>query len=131
MWSPEQAVLSLFCFSDIERGGGGTLLAAGSHHVVAELLWEAEPEGLGPDDIWPAMGHRLDEVGWRVIEAVAEAGDVVLAHPWLFHSSNPNHGSRPRVMAQPRFDMTEPKRTAGEGPFPVEVPIARNRRRDR
>jgi hypothetical protein len=57
---------------------------------------------------------------------VAEAGDIVLAHPLVFHSSNPNRGSRPRVMAQPRFDMTEPKRTTRrDGLFPVEVPLAR------
>jgi len=124
IWSPEQALLPLFCFSDIESGGGGTLLAAGSHAVVAEVLWEAEPDGLDPDDIWPVVSARLDQDGWEKIEVVAEAGDIVLAHPLMFHSSNPNHGSRPRVMAQPRFDMTEPKRTQGDGLFPVEVPLA-------
>jgi ectoine hydroxylase-related dioxygenase (phytanoyl-CoA dioxygenase family) len=57
------------------------------------------------------------------VEVVAEAGDVVLAHPLLFHSSNANHGIRPRVMAQPAFCMTEPKRTEGHL-FPVEIPLA-------
>lgn len=127
IWSAEQAVLPLFCFSDVEPGGGGTLLAADSHHLVAELLWEAEPEGLDPDDIWPEMNRRLDYQGWDIVEVTAQAGDVVLAHPLLFHSSNPNHGTRPRVMSQPRYDMTEPKRTGGDDLFPVEVPIARAR----
>jgi hypothetical protein len=47
----------------------------------------------------------------------------MLARPLLFHSSNPNHGTRPRVMAQPAFCMTEPTRTEGDL-FPVEVPLA-------
>lgn len=127
IWSPEQALLPLFCFSDVEPGGGGTLLASGSHAVVAKVLWDAEPDGLDPDDIWPVVGAHLDQDGWEKVEIVAEAGDIVLAHPLIFHSSNPNHGSRPRVMAQPRFDMTMPKRTVGNELFPVEVPLARTR----
>jgi ectoine hydroxylase-related dioxygenase (phytanoyl-CoA dioxygenase family) len=62
-----------------------------------------------------------------VVEITAEEGDVILAHPLIYHSSSPNRGSRPRVMAQPSFDMTEPKRTEGVDLFPVEIPIARAR----
>ena len=127
VWSPEQAILPLFCFSDVEPGGGGTLLAAGSHRIAARLLWESEPTGLASDDIWPEMNRRLDAMGWEIVEVTAQAGDVVLAHPLVFHSSNPNHGTRPRVMAQPRYDMIEPKRTAGRDLCPVEVPLARSR----
>jgi hypothetical protein len=47
--------------------------------------------------------------------------------PLLFHASNPNHGTRPRVMVQPAFSMTEPKRTQGTRLYPVEVPLARSR----
>jgi hypothetical protein len=59
---------------------------------------------------------------------VAEEGDVVPAHPLVFHSANPNpnpnHGTRPRVMAQPAFSMTRPMRTEGDGRYPVEIPLA-------
>ena len=128
VWSPEQAVLNLFCFSTVEPGGGGTRLIEGSHLTVARLLWEAEPEGLEPDDIWPVLKAMLDDNGWQgEIEVTAEEGDIVLAHPLIFHSSNVNNGTRPRVMAQPRFDMTEPKRTEGDGLSPVEMAIARAR----
>jgi len=128
VWSPEQAIVNLFCFSTVEPGGGGTRLVEGSHLTVARLLWEAEPEGLDSDDIWPVMNRVLDEAQWAgETEIVAVEGDVVLAHPLLFHSSNMNHGVRARVMAQPRFDMTEPKRTDGVGLFPVEAVIARAR----
>lgn len=127
-WSPEQALLNLFCFSTVEPGGGGTLLAEGSHHLAARLVWEAEPEGLEADDFDEPLGDLLAAEGWQgVVEVVAEEGDVVLAHPLVFHSANPNHGRRPRVMAQPAFSMTEPMRCEGTGLFPVEIPLVRAR----
>jgi ectoine hydroxylase-related dioxygenase (phytanoyl-CoA dioxygenase family) len=126
--SPEQAVLNLFCFSAVEAGGGGTLLVEGSHHLAARLLWESEPDGMSTDDFDEPLTVMLDRSGWPdVVGVVAEEGDVVLAHPLVFHSCNPNHGTRPRVMAHPAFSMTEPVRTDGEGLFPVEVPVARAR----
>jgi hypothetical protein len=66
--------------------------------------------------------------GPGVVEVVAEEGDVVLAHPLLFHSSNPNRGTCPRVMAQPAFSMTGPMSTEGDDLYPVEIPLARARR---
>jgi ectoine hydroxylase-related dioxygenase (phytanoyl-CoA dioxygenase family) len=127
-WSPEQALLNLFCFSTVEPGGGGTLLVEGSHHRAAHIVWESEPEGLDADDFDGPLHAALEEEGWPgVVEVVAEEGDIVLAHPLLFHSSNPNHGPAPRVMAQPAFSTTEPKRTEGDGLSPVEIPLARAR----
>jgi ectoine hydroxylase-related dioxygenase (phytanoyl-CoA dioxygenase family) len=128
IWSPEQAIINLFCFSTLEPGGGGTLLVEGSHHLAARILWEAEPEGLEADDFDEPLCALLDQGGWPgVVEVVAEEGDVVLAHALLFHSSNPNHGTRPRVMAQPAFSMTQPKRTEGDDLYPAEIPLARAR----
>ena len=128
VWSPEQALLNLFCFSTVEPGGGGTQLIEGSHHLAARILWEAEPEGLEADDFDEPLCAVLDQKGWPgKVEVVAEEGDVVLAHPLLFHSSNPNHGTRPRVMAQPAFSMTEAKGTEGDGLYAVEIPLARAR----
>ena len=125
IWSPEQALLNLFCFSTVEPGGGGTLLVEGSHHLAARVLWEAEPAGLDADDLDAPVKAMVDRTGWeRVVEVVAEEGDVVLAHPLLFHSSNPNHGNRPRVMAQPAFSMNQPMRTEGGNLYPVEIPLA-------
>jgi hypothetical protein len=124
--SPEQALVNLFCFSKVESGGGGTLFVEGSHHVAARILSNSEPDGLEADDFDEPLTAFLDEHGWPgVVEVVAEAGDVVLAHPLLFHASNPNHGPRPRVMAQPPFSMIEPKRTRGDGLSPIEIPLAR------
>jgi ectoine hydroxylase-related dioxygenase (phytanoyl-CoA dioxygenase family) len=126
IWSPQQALLNLFCFSTVDAGGGGTLLVEGSHRLAARILSEAEPEGLEADDFDGPLRALLDDSGGAgMLEVVAEEGDVVLAHPMLLHSSNPNHGTRPRVMAQPAFSMTEPKRTEGDDLYPVEIPLAR------
>jgi Phytanoyl-CoA dioxygenase (PhyH) len=126
--SPEQALVTLFCFSTVDPGGGGTLLVEGSHHLAAGLIWDAEPNGLDADDLDGPLTAILDRQAWSgMVEVVAEEGDVVLAHPLLFHASNPNHGARPRVMAQPPFSMTEPMRTDGDDLYPVEIPLARSR----
>jgi hypothetical protein len=126
--SPELAVLNLFCFSTVEPGGGGTLLVEGSHRIAARVLWEAEPAGLEPPELAVSIGRALATCGWPgVVEVTADEGDVVLGHPLLLHSSNPNHGDRVRVMAQPQFDMIEPKRTAGSDLSPVEVVLSRAR----
>jgi hypothetical protein len=128
VYSPELAVLNLFCFSTVEPGGGGTLLAEGSHRIAARILWEAEPSGLEPLELSVGIGRALGTSGWPgVVEVTADEGDVVLGHPLLLHSSNPNHGDRVRVMAQPQFDMTEPKRAAGSDLSPVEVVLSRAR----
>ncbi|MGH8987576.1 MAG: phytanoyl-CoA dioxygenase family protein [Acidimicrobiales bacterium] len=60
-------------------------------------------------------------------EVVAEEGDVVLAHPLLFHASNANHGIRPRVMAQPAFSMAGADAHCGTDLYPVVIPVARTR----
>jgi hypothetical protein len=126
--SPEQALLNLFCFSTVDAGGGGTLLVEGSHHLASRILWEAEPDGLEADDFDEPLTAGLRQRGWPgVVEVVAEEGDVVLAHPLLFHSANPNFGTGPRVMAQPAFSMNEPRRVEGNDLCPVEIPLARAR----
>jgi hypothetical protein len=126
VWSPEQALIPLFTFTDIRPGAGGTRLVERSHWEIARVLWEAEPEGLSADDSWKVIGDRLWPTSPTVIEAVAEAGDVVLVHPFVFHSSSANAGTGPRVMAQPRIDMTEPKRV--DAPLhPVDLATATTR----
>ncbi len=125
-WSCEQAVLPLFCFSPVSPGGGGTRLAVGSHHVVARELWTARRALDGPDLI-ASTRRRLDQQGWDIWDVVADAGDVVLAHPLLVHSGAPNHGTRPRIMAQPRYDLRETKHLGDGHLSATELPIAQQR----
>lgn len=122
--STEQAILNLFLFTDVEPGGGATLLAEGSHLRVGQVLAGIGPTGIEARDLADRV-VRLADVFDSVVEACAAAGDVVLAHPLLLHSSSHNRGTRPRVMAQPRTDFVGPKRSSGRDLSPVEVVLAR------
>jgi Phytanoyl-CoA dioxygenase (PhyH) len=122
--SPEQAILNLFLFTDVEPGGGATLLAEGSHLRVAQILTAIGPAGIGAGALRDRVA-RLPGVFDSVVGACAAAGDVVLAHPLLLHASSPNRSTRPRVMAQPRTDFVGPKRFSGRDLSPVEIVLAR------
>jgi hypothetical protein len=78
-------------------GGGGTVIAAGSHHRVAEYLRTADPADPGRSAAIrdAVLGARPAE---RAIELTGEPGDVVFLHPHLFHAPAANHSSAPRLM---------------------------------
>jgi hypothetical protein len=99
-WSGELRIFPLFLFSDIVPKGGGTLLDVGSHRRVAKVLWDHEPAGLDPVTLTQIVGE-LPESRVDVVEATGAAGDVVLCHPMIYHSSNRNDGAIPRVQATP------------------------------
>lgn len=116
----------IFAFIDlVEPRAGGTLILEGSHILVQQFLMSrvafprsggAQHELLSKHHPWlhelftgagdqHARLHRLmdigttiDDVKLRVIELTGTAGDIVIMHPWCFHSPSPNCGSRPRLM---------------------------------
>jgi hypothetical protein len=69
--SPEQGLLCLCLFSEIGTHGGGTLIAEGSHKVVARFL-EKHPEGL---EAQPAIDQLNLEHPW-LKELTTAAGDI-------------------------------------------------------
>lgn len=78
-------------------GGGGTMIAAGSHHRVAEYLRTADPADPGRsaalrDKI--LAGRATD----KAVELTGEPGDVVFLHPHVFHAPTANHSAAPRLM---------------------------------
>lgn len=143
--SPEQGLLMIVLFSDIDKGGGGTLLAEGTHKLVAKFLAQY-PEGIEYKDAIPIMNRSnpwlseltgsfgqitdddrksiyltdqiratesdsgrikkfmeqeyVDEAGIRlkVVESVGEAGDVLLCHPFIYHTGSQNHSGNGRIM---------------------------------
>jgi hypothetical protein len=99
-WSPDLRLFPLFLFSDIAPNGGGTLLDVGSHRRVAEVLWKGEPNGFSCTDLSQIISD-LPSSRSNIVEATGSAGDVVLCHPMIFHSSNRNNGDIPRVQATP------------------------------
>jgi hypothetical protein len=116
--------------SDVPCGAGGTTVVSGSPRLVARFLaarprksfkkmrnlrlalFASEPwlSGLSSDDDDPRRNERLMREGTvidgnpvRVAELAAEAGDLVLGHPWLLHAGAPNCGNRPRMMCVQRI----------------------------
>jgi hypothetical protein len=56
--------------------------------------------------------------------ACTTSGTVYLCHPFLVHAAQPNHGSKPRFLAQPPLLLNSDFNIAGPGPFsPVEDAI--------
>lgn len=123
--TPDQGLLLLPMFSETGPRGGGTVIAPGSHRLVARFLAQ-HPEGI---DLRAAIGEcnqafpwlaeltgntqgvadrnayfmdtdHFDEIGkpLRVVEATASPGDVYLCHPFLYHSASQNHSGVPRFM---------------------------------
>ncbi len=115
--------VKVFAFlSDVEPGGGGTLVLSGSHRLV-ERFTEAIPSGTpGGFALWARMlrrdpwlrdvhdrgvepertrrllgaEHAVDGVPISVLELTGRAGDVVLTHRDVLHAAAPNARSTPR-----------------------------------
>jgi hypothetical protein len=124
----QQGLLLLPHFSSVGPRGGGTLVADGSHHVVARLLaqypdgveqpvaldrcrrehpWLAELTGVTttPEITENRVAYFMDRAmtdahgtTLRVSETLAEPGDVILCHPFLYHAASQNHSGVPRFM---------------------------------
>ncbi|MBW2282682.1 MAG: phytanoyl-CoA dioxygenase family protein [Deltaproteobacteria bacterium] len=121
--------LLIFAFiADVPARGGGTPVVVGGHRLVRAFV-ESRPEQvklemkvsrrnfLDSDPWLRALAartdtgnrierfmereHEIDGVPVRVAELTGEAGDVIVAHPWLLHVLAPNCGDRLRMgMAQ-------------------------------
>ena len=134
--APDQGLLLLPMFSDTIPHGGATVIAEGSHKLTARYL-NSKPEGveLGAgiqgciaENLWlqqlvgkaplPEGENRVsyfmdkyttDENGTRlkVVEAVANAGDVYMCHPFLFHAAAQNHSKTPRFMCNRTVKLTQ------------------------
>ncbi len=134
--SRDQGLLCIPLFSEIKPFGGGTLVAEGSHHIVARMLNE-NPQGLELHEAiqkaveaspWlaeltgaaPASGdNRIekfmntvyrDPAGFdlRVVETTGKPGDVMLCHPFVFHARSQNHLRIPRFMCNRTTPLSEP-----------------------
>ena len=129
---PDQlAGVQLFCLlADLEAGGGGTLVIAGSHCVIQRFVRDQPPETLqkmkrarrallGSDpwlrsvskavsqprpDAWLAEQRAvIGGLPVAVAELTGNAGDVYFTHPWLLHAMSPNCNATPRLMCTQRI----------------------------
>lgn len=102
--SPEQALLSLVLWTDMQPRGGGTFVAADSVPVVARFL-AGHPEGVLPGEFDYAglTGQCRD-----FVELTGKAGDVVLLHPYTLHATSQNVLGVARIITNPPLALREP-----------------------
>ncbi|HTV23041.1 MAG TPA: hypothetical protein VMG12_30340 [Polyangiaceae bacterium] len=110
--SPEQGLLVIAIFSDIEPRGGGTYIACDSVGHVARLLAE-HPEGLLPSELRAPVRAIVDRCS-DFVETTGEIGDVYLLHPFMVHSQSVNASGRARFIINPPVKLNQPMRYARE-----------------
>ncbi|MGB8842348.1 MAG: hypothetical protein WCC64_14910 [Aliidongia sp.] len=92
---PKQGLLVIGLFTDIAPRQGGTILALGSHKRTARIL-ARHPHGLSHLELFKeVLAERLGNFH----EVTGAAGDVILAHPFLFHTRGMKHGGPPRIIS--------------------------------
>jgi hypothetical protein len=122
--SPEQGLLTIVLWSDIEERGGGTFIAPDSVAPVARLL-ERRREGVLPDDL---PYDELIAQCSTFVETTGRLGDVVLMHPFMLHAVSQNHRGTARFITNPPIALKEPMRFDRDDPAdhsPVERAVLR------
>ena len=102
--SPRQGLLVIGLFSDVAPGGGGTIVAGGSHRRTARVL-ARHPDGLEHRRLFDLV---LSEPLGNFTELTGAAGDVVLAHPFLFHTRGYKRSGPPRFISNTEAPMRAP-----------------------
>jgi hypothetical protein len=122
--SPEQGLLTLVLWSDIDPRGGGTFVATDSVAPVARFL-ARHPEGVLPEDL-PC--EDLIAQCREMVEMTGRLGDVVLLHPYVIHAVSQNHRGTARFITNPPIALKEPMRFDRDDPAefsPVERAVLR------
>ena len=115
------AVRVFTCLDKISHAGGATLVVAGSHRLVQNLVGEGErlhshqarKRLLGAYPWIKALCSRDDEgnriqrfmskgavvdgIDVRVLELSGDAGDIFLVHPMMLHAPSKNCATEPRL----------------------------------
>lgn len=122
--SPEQGLLVVAIFSDLESRGGGTFIACDSVGLVTRYL-AGHPEGLLPGELPSA---ELVTQCREFLEITGSIGDVLLLHPFMLHSKSVNMLPKPRFLINPPVHLNEPlcfARVPGDPYSPVERAVLR------
>lgn len=136
--APTTSLFGALVFSFLSRvppRTGGTVVVVGSHRLVAKFV-ETHPQkaltkqkfcraafcnsdpwlkaltsqGGGHDRVERFMETErvISGIPVHVAELTGDAGDVILGHPWLLHTSAPNCGTQPRFMRVQRIGVERP-----------------------
>jgi hypothetical protein len=101
---PKQGLLLIGLFTDVAPRCGGTILALGSHRRTARVL-ASHAEPVAHLDLFSEV---LSEPLGNFHEITGTAGDVVLAHPFLFHNRGMKHGGPPRIISNTEAGLRQP-----------------------
>jgi hypothetical protein len=107
--SPEQGLLTVELYSDVEPGGGGTAICEGSPSYVARALAEY-PEGIDPFQAVALAKSVIPFEKLPKLEATGRAGTVYFCHPFMLHASSPNVRGVPRFATNATVFLKEPMR---------------------
>ncbi|KAJ9154788.1 Ribonucleoside-diphosphate reductase large subunit [Pleurostoma richardsiae] len=116
--SPEQGLLVIPLFTDIEPEGGGTMICPEAVPKVAKHLYD-HPEGVSPRMVPRSQPDFAKEknLGWfnnlaasssSFVEAYGKTGDVYLLHPLMLHSATSNARRNVRIITNPPVSLKEP-----------------------
>ncbi len=101
---PEQGILGIVMYSDMESQAGCTCFAPDSIKPIAEYLRQ-HPEGLLPEEFdWDDLISQCNDFR----ECTGKAGDVVLMHPFMMHRGSQNLKRIPRFMCNIVTSLEEP-----------------------
>jgi hypothetical protein len=101
---PKQGLLVIGLFTDVPPNSGGTVVAEGSHRRTARVLAD-HPEGLSHRELFDLV---LAQPIGNFRELTGSAGDVVLAHPFLFHTRGCKRHGPPRILSNVEAPLREP-----------------------
>lgn len=107
--SPEQGLLTVPIFSDIQPKSGGTVIATDSITPVARMLAK-HPEGFHADSVQGSgyvIPYLLDQCH-EFHELTGNAGDMAILHPYMMHRVNRNPSDRHRFIANVAVVLNEP-----------------------
>ncbi|KZW01093.1 hypothetical protein EXIGLDRAFT_830282 [Exidia glandulosa HHB12029] len=118
--SPEQALLVIPIFSEIQPRGGGTFICPDGLVLNAQYLSQ-HPEGVLPTGLsfTPSTEeHNPSAQRWEhlvevkrckhFVEVTGSPGDVYLLHPLMLHSASKNHLRIPRIITNPPVALKQP-----------------------
>ncbi len=100
----QNGLVGITLYDRLLPSSGNTWVACDSVGLVAREL-AAHPEGV---DYVTNRGNNITIQCERFHEVVGEAGDLLLMHPLMMHSSSPNRSGRIRWMSNPMVYLNDP-----------------------
>ena len=122
--SPEQALLVIPCWTNVEHNGGATYICSDGPKVIGQHLCD-HPEGVMPRmnprgtevtnlDFYNKLCHSRPASSFH--EMTGEIGDVILMHPLMLHTASHNPRRLARVITNPPVSLKEPFKFDREDP---------------